>query len=290
MQKRLKSLGYIAENQPWQRKKQYTEQDDLKTLLPLQNKLLDGVALFQSGDFPGAEKAIREVIAASPAFVLAYNHLAFMYKEMGKIPEAIAVLEQGLEKNPGNISLLAKLGILLSESGNWQRAIPILELCVQKEDFDPENFNFLGVAYYQGGNFKKALENYRRALDLDRNNASVYNNIGSLYLSAFLRNRGQQDFVLAEQNFKKALEIDPKLSAACNGLGAAYKKIGRNDDAIAYWQRALAIKPDYDLPLINLGIALLEKGQARQALDFFQKYKEKFYFKLPEGRNCASIA
>ena len=283
VQQRLKSLGYIAENQPLQRKKQYTEQDDLKVLLPLQNKLLHGVALFQSGDFPGAEKEIRAVIAASPSFVLAYNHLSFMFNEMGKIPEAIAVLEQGLEKNPGNTRLLVKLGILLSDSGKWQRAIQILELCVQKENFDPENFNFLGVAYYQGGNFKKALENYQQALALDRNNASVYNNIGSLYLSAFLRSQGQQDFVLAEQNFKKALDIDPKLSAACNGLGAAYKKIGRNDDAITYWQKALAIKPDYDFPLINLGIAFLEKGQARQAIDYFQKYKEKFYFKLPEG-------
>ena len=280
VQQRLKSLGYMAESPSWQRKKQYTEKDDLKTLLPIQNKLQQGVAMFQSGDFHGAEEAIRAVIAASPSFVLAYNHLSFMFKENGNIPEAVAVLEQGLEKNPGNTSLMSKLGILLSESGKWQRAIQMLELCVGKENFDPENFNFLGVAYYQSGNFKKALENYQQALLLDRNSASVFNNIGSLYLSAFMRSRQQPDFNLAEKNFKKALAIDPKLSSACNGLGAAYKQIGRSDDAITYWQKALVIKPDYDFPLINLGILFLEKGQFRQAIDYFQKYKEKFYFKL----------
>jgi len=281
VQKRLKSLGYISESQPRQHKKQYTEKDDLKTMLPLQKKLLSGVALFQKGDFPGAEKALRTVISASPSFVLAYMHLSFMYKEMGKTESAVSVLEQGLERNPEDIRLLSKLGIVLADSGIWQRAIPILELCIQKEEFDPENFNFLGIAYYKGGNFEKALQHYHQALELDRNNASVYNNIGSVHLSLFLRSRNRQAFILAEQNFKKALEIDPKMFAAYNGLGAAYKRIGRNAEAIAYWRKALAFKPDYDLPLINLGITLLEEGLAGEALECFLSYREKFYHKIP---------
>jgi arylsulfatase A-like enzyme/Flp pilus assembly protein TadD len=283
-QKRLKSLGYISESRPGPRKKQYTEQDDLKTLLPLQSKLLDGVAQFQSNDFSGAEKTIRAVIAASPSFILAYTHLASMYKGMGESNAAVQVLEQGLKKNPDNILLLAKLGIVLADSGNWQRAIPILELCVSKEDFDPEKFSFLGIAYYYGGNFKKALESYNRALELDRNSAPIFNNIGSAYLALFKRKREDRLFALVVHNFKKALEIDPNMFTSCNGMGAAYKYIGRNADAIAYWQRALAIKPDYDLPLINLGITLLEEGQAVKALDYFQKYKEKFYFKIPADK------
>jgi len=280
---RLKSLGYISESRSGQRKKQYTEKDDLKTLLPLQNKLLDGVARFQAGDFPVAEKALREVIAASPNYVLAYQHLSFMFKERGDVGSAVSVLERGLERNPGDIRLLSKLGILLADSGQWQRAVPILELCVVKEDFDPENFNYLGIAHYQGGNLKKALENYDRALELDRNNASVYNNIGSVHLQLFLRSRDPQAFTLAERNFKKALEIDPKMFASCNGLGAACKKTGRNAEAIRYWRRALEIKPDYDLPLVNLGITLLEEGSPAEALKLFLQYRERFSHKIPAG-------
>ena len=280
-QKRLKSLGYISASQPGQHKKQYTEQDDLKTLLPLQSKLLDGVAQFQTGDFPGAEKTIRAVITASPSFILAYTHLASMYKEMGNSNAAVQVLEQGLEKNPGEILLMAKLGIVLADSGSWQRAIPILELCVHKEDFDPEKFNFLGIAYYHGGDFAKALQSYDRALELDRDNAAVYNNIGGVHLALFLRKRQEQERVQAEDNFKKAMEIDPKLFSACNGLGVVYRKTGRNAEAIACWQKALAIKPDFDLALINLGITLLEEGRAGEALDCLLHYHEKFYHTIP---------
>jgi len=68
--------------------------------------------------------------------------------------------------------------------------------------------------------------------------------------------------------------------SACNGLGAAYKNVGRNADAIAFWQRALRIKPDYDLPLVNLGITLLEEGRAGEALGYFLKYKEIHYNKV----------
>ena len=280
-QKRLRSLGYVSESRPGSKKKQYTERDDLKTLLPLQSKLLDGVGLFQGGDLPGAEKAIREVLAASPTFILAYTHLASMYTEKGRIDQAVAILEQGLEKNPGDLLLLAKLGIILADSGSWRRAIPMLEHCALQMDFDPEIFNFLGIAHYHGGDFEKALQNYARALDLDHNNAPVYNNIGSAHLALFLRRRQAGSFARAEESFKKALGIDPNLYSACNGLGAAYKNVGRNADAIAYWQRALRIKPDYDLPLVNLGITFLEEGQAGKALEYFLKYKDAVYHKIP---------
>jgi arylsulfatase A-like enzyme/Flp pilus assembly protein TadD len=280
-QQRLKSLGYIAENRPQTRQRQYTEKDDLKTLLPLQRQLLDGVAQFQQGDFPGAEQTIRGVIAASPTFILAYTHLASMLKEQGKPQEAVQVLEQGLKQNPDNSSLMAKLGIVLADSGQWRRAIPILEQCVAREDIDPEKFNFLGIAYYQGGDFPRALKNYARALELDRNNASVYSNIGGVYLALFSGSRRTQDLAEAERNFKKALEIDPRLFSAWNGLGIISKKAGRNAEAIVHWRKALEINPDFDLALINLGITLLEEGLATEALDCFQEYLKKFSYRIP---------
>jgi arylsulfatase A-like enzyme/Tfp pilus assembly protein PilF len=279
-QKRLKSLGYISESPSGERKRQYTEKDDLKTLLPLQQQVLAAVGQFQSNDFPGAEKTLRAAISASPSYILAYTHLASMFKEKGKSDAAVQILEQGLKKNPGNILLMSKLGIVLADSGRWQRAIPILELCVSKEDFDPEKFNFLGIAYYHGGDFAKAMQSYDRALELDPDNASVLNNIGGVHLAQYLSGRQEQEFVQAERNFKKALESDPRLFSACNGLGILYRRTGRRDEAIAYWQKALAIKPDFDLALINLGITLLEEGRAAEALDQFLKYREKFYDKI----------
>jgi arylsulfatase A-like enzyme/Flp pilus assembly protein TadD len=281
--KRLKSLGYLSEGGGQAHKRNYTEKDDLKTLLPLQSRLLDAVAQYQDGDFLGAERTLQGVIAASPSFILAYTHLASMYKETGRASDAVQLLERGLDKNRGNISLSSKLGIVLADSGQWRRAVPILEQCVAREDFDPEKFNFLGIAYYQGGDFARAMRNYERALELDRNNAAVFSNIGGVHLALAARDGRPQELALAEENFRKALAIDPRLFSAWNGLAIACKKSRRISDAIAHWRQALAIKPDYDLALINLGITLLEEGRAGEALDCFLDYREKFYEKIPAG-------
>jgi Flp pilus assembly protein TadD len=67
---------------------------------------------------------------------------------------------------------------------------------------------------------------------------------------------------------------------ACNGLGVACKRTGRSAAAIVYFRQALAIKPDFHLALINLGITLLETGRAGEALDCFLTYREKFYSRI----------
>ncbi len=115
----------------------------------------------------------------------------------------------------------------------------------------------------------------------------MYSNIGGVHLALFERGRQAQELAQAEDNFKKALEIDPRLFSACNGLAIVYKKTGRKAEAIAWWRKALAIKPDYDLALINLGITLLEEGRAQEALDCFLDYRDKFFAQDTRGRAAA---
>ena len=46
---------------------------------------------------------------------------------------------------------------------------------------------------------------------------------------------------------------------------------GRTDEAIAHFQRALEIEPDYAEPGGNLGIALAGRGQIDKAIEHYQK-------------------
>ena len=286
-ERKMRSLGYLSGTAADQKKKAYTIQDDLKTLLPVQNKLLDSVALIQLGRRQEGIRQLREVIDRSPAFILAYTHLATVLVDAGQAREAIQVLEQGLKSNPANIRLLAKLGVTLAEYGDPQKAIPVLRECVQEESFDPEHHNFLGIAYYRANEFSEALQSYQRAMALDSHYAPVYSNVGSLYLSRSLTSGDSQSVQLAIQNFQKALAVDPLLYSAYNGLGGAYKKMGRNDEAIRNWKKALELNPDFAFPLINLGVTYLEMNDARTALAYFAAYKEKFYHKISEAEKAS---
>ncbi|MBE3111007.1 MAG: tetratricopeptide repeat protein, partial [Acidobacteria bacterium] len=47
---------------------------------------------------------------------------------------------------------------------------------------------------------------------------------------------------------------------------------GETAGAIASWEKAVALDPNYDLPVYNLALAYLETGDKTRALAFFRKY------------------
>jgi arylsulfatase A-like enzyme/Tfp pilus assembly protein PilF len=65
---------------------------------------------------------------------------------------------------------------------------------------------------------------------------------------------------------------DPKVIDAWFSLGNAYFKNRKYEDAIKYFQRALALKPDYDLPVINMANAYRRLGRDDAALAGYEHY------------------
>jgi arylsulfatase A-like enzyme/Flp pilus assembly protein TadD len=278
---KLKSLGYLSGSTPAASPREFTSAHDLKTLLPLQNRMLAAIGKYQNGKFREPIAELKKIVEESPGFTLVYRHIATIYQDFGQVQKAIEILEYGLKKNPGNISLMSKLGIMLTEANRPEEAVELLKICAQKDTFDPENFNFLGVAYYKKGDFANALENYHKALELDNNYASVFNNIGSIYLRIYLVKRDERAYRLAMDNFTRAITIDPRLFAAYNSRGAAYKFKNQVDKAIGDWKKAIEINPNFIDAYFNIGISYLGMGDKVSALKYFQLCKEKFNRKIP---------
>jgi len=277
---RLQSLGYISTLQA-SRKKSFTSKDDLKVLLPYQNKLTEAMASYHKGNIEEGINLLKEIVAERKDFALAYTYLATLYGEQRRLKEAIEVLREGIDNNPSSYRIFNSYGIFLTKIGQYDAAIEIFEKGLALIDYDPELWNYLGVAYWRKGDFEKALEAYQKALSLDNNYPIVFNNLGSLYLSLFLKTKSRSDHQKSIQNYKKAIELDPDYTSAYNGLGAAYRHAGNINGAIYCWEKAVELKPDFGFALYNLGTAYLAKGDKTQALSYFIKYKEKHYRTLP---------
>ena len=71
--------------------------------------------------------------------------------------------------------------------------------------------------------------------------------------------------------YQQALQIKPDYAWADNNLGSALLQKGKLDEAIIYFQKTLTITPDSAEAHINLGNALLQKGNADEAITQFQK-------------------
>ena len=84
-----------------------------------------------------------------------------------------------------------------------------------------------------------------------------------------LLQKGNVDEAIA--HYQKALQIKPDYAEAHNNLGNALLQKGNVDEAITHYQKALQINPDYAEAHNNLGIALLQKGNVDEAIAHFQK-------------------
>ncbi|MCX7974802.1 MAG: sulfatase-like hydrolase/transferase [Candidatus Aminicenantes bacterium] len=268
---KLRSLGYVAQPAAVA-KKSFGPEDDLKTLLPLQEKFTRAMGGYHRGQVQEAITALREIIAERKNFDLAYSYLSTIYKREGRIGEAIKILRQGLANNPQSYSIISSFGILLAEAGLHDEAISVLQIGVSLWDYDPEMWNYLGMAYWGKGDYDNALKAYERALDLDPNYPIVFNNLGSLYLARFLKNNNIEDINRAIDYFQKALSLDAELVSAYNGLGGAYKKIGQIKEALDCWQKAIELNPNYDFALYNLGLTYYELGDKKTALKYLERY------------------
>jgi len=77
-------------------------------------------------------------------------------------------------------------------------------------------------------------------------------------------------FEQAIRNYRLLLEKYPRIAEIHSNLGVALAGEGRYADAIAEYQRALAIKPDPQVRL-NLGLAYYKAGQLPLAVDTLKK-------------------
>lgn len=281
--RKLKSLGYVAGASRPSPKKKYASEDDLKTLLPYQNKLMESMRAYDREDYEKGKIILQGIIAERKDLTQAYAYLAETHKKTGAMEQAVKILEQGCEQNPDNFSLLQTLGITLVEAGRFEKAINILQQSLDIIDYDPEVWNYLGVAYWHQGEFEKAESAYQKVLEWDENYPVVFNNLGALYLSRSLKLKSSEDLRSAISYFNQAVKLDPEYGEAYNGLGSAFGQAGQLNQAVSFWEKALDCDSSLTEPLFNLGLAHRALGNKGQALSYFIRYKNRHSHKLNPG-------
>src|SRR5258706_1120765 len=142
---RLRALGYLSGNAP--AKARYTEADDPKTLVGLDQTMHDAVTAFGAGRSEEAATLYRQIIARRSDMSIAYKHLAFVEAQQGHLRAAIEVLQQALRAGVSEASTAAQLGGYLADAGQTAQAIRLLEPLGTSADVDVDTLNLLGIAY-----------------------------------------------------------------------------------------------------------------------------------------------
>jgi Flp pilus assembly protein TadD len=250
---RLRSLGYVTGDAPL--KARYTEADDPKSLIGIDQAVHRGVDLYTARRYDEAMQTYREIIASRPDMAIAYRHLAFVAWEAGRTALAIDTLHKAIAAGVTSAGVVTQLGTYLAESGNAAAAISLLEPAAAGESADPDALNGLGIAYARANRSADARRVFERMLAADPSSAMALTNLGALDLE-------HGDLAAARARFERAVTLDPTSSTAQAGVGVVAIKTGDRAGAIAAWRRAVELDAtNYDA-LFNLATTLAETDLA----------------------------
>jgi len=129
------------------------------------------------------------------------------------------------------------------------------------------HFN-LGGYYFGQQDFKQAIEHYKRATELAPNYSPAYNILGYAYRQA-------EDYANAESAFKKYIELIPNDPNPYDSYAELLLKVGRFDDSIVQYQKALAVDPNFFNSHLGIAADYLYQDKPSQALAELQKITEK---------------
>lgn len=98
----------------------------------------------------------------------------------GRVDEAERAFRALADKHPELGGAQANLGLIYRQQGKLPEAVAALEKAVKASPKQPVFYNQLGVTYRHAGQFAKAKDAYERAIALDPNYAAPHLNLGIL--------------------------------------------------------------------------------------------------------------
>jgi arylsulfatase A-like enzyme/predicted negative regulator of RcsB-dependent stress response len=258
---RLRSLGYIGGGTA-QVKERYTENDDPKKLVELEQMMHRALDAQREGRAAEAAQIYGDVIRRRPDMEDAYRRLALLYWRAGRPADAIGTLETALRNGVTQPEVRNRLGQYLAEAGQPEKAIALLE---GEASDDPDARLALANAYLLSGRYDRGLDVLRKLVESDPENAVAHQNIGAALLQ-------KKDYAGAEASLRRAVSLDPGLAGAQTALGVVLANTERRAEAIEAWKRAIELDGAELNALYNLTVNLAQAGRMDEAREYGTRF------------------
>ena len=173
--------------------------------------------------------------------------------------DADRLINRVLLSEPENWEARLLLAELYLASGKPQLAEPIFDSLVEKTGITARALQGLGISLTLQGNLDGGLDNLQRAVAEDPGLWRAWSALGYHYDS-------NQDWAAAANSYEKALEGNPNSAVVYNNRGFSRLTQKRLEEAVADFNRALRLDPEFDVARENLRLALAWQGKYVHAM------------------------
>lgn len=181
-------------------------------------------------------------------------------------PEAsIAYFEDAVKRAPDAAGPLSHLGKALIDAKRYKEAIAVLLKALELQiNFAPAHTN-LGIAFQKMNMLDNALECHKTSLLLDPTDIYAQNKIADTYIKL-------KQYDAAHEHYQRIIELAPKDPNSYTKLASSYFATqDRYEEAMALFHQALEIAPEHALTLNNMGAVMYDHGDTVAALTYFQR-------------------
>lgn len=292
-----------------QQQNKYTHSEDNPFLVD-PNAFDKGLEHFMEGNLPQAILAFEADVQQNEQHADGWKYLGLTHAEADEDLKAIASLSRcieipGSEHDP---EALMSLGVSYANELQSDRSVEHLQKYItgnpefagivpgegmnahditvkmfnQAAEMHPENASVhaaLGVLYNLSHEYDLAAECFRRSLDINPKDYTLWNKLGATLANSTNQPQGSEDALEAYHN---ALEIKPNFARALSNLGISFSNRGIFQDAASCYLRVLNMNPQANHIWSYLRgcftqmnrYDLVEKLQARDV----QMFAEEFEF------------
>jgi tetratricopeptide (TPR) repeat protein len=196
---------------------------------------------YAARDWIGALEALRGVTSTEENHLDLAYYLGLCNARLERWDEALLYLEQVVTGSDNLMRVFQcrlSLAYAYTETKRYRLAEYELKR-LQEGGFESvQVLSFLGYCAWAQGDIDAALEWYKKALDMDRENATALNGMGYLLITE------GRDTARALVYCRKAVEKKPENPAYLDSLAWAYFRLGYSAEARDCIGRALKLCPD----------------------------------------------
>lgn len=223
-----------------------------------------GLAAVGRREFPQAKEEFKlagNLALANPEVIQPVLESYLATKDLS-FPSA--VLRQLTQAEKPDSETTSHAAVLFYQYGYYEQAAEALKKIISVHSESADTWRLLAATYDKQHKPDLAYSAYSREIEMDPNSEDGY-----LALAQFASAHANSNYAL--QVIARGLERLPQSARLRFEQGILYSLLGDRTKADASFSEARRLKPEWDLPLLALGVSALESGNATEAATLFDK-------------------
>jgi len=221
-----------------------------------------GISLINLKEFNEALDVFLQAINIKESATI-YTEIGNIYTKISEEQLAIEYYKNALKIDKKFSKALNNLANIYADIGNHKNAVKFYKEAIISQ---PENSLYhynLAFSLFNNGKEESSINYFKKAIELNPRLMPAY-----IYISQALQKENNYQEAI---NILKQAEVNGHNNATISfHIAVSEVQLGKYDDGLSSFEKAIDLKPDYVEAYNNLGIVWIKKGQYELAIEQFE--------------------